>query len=88
MEDNKITYIKTQQMYYFKCPNCNSLCQVHTTDIKCGIFRHAVYKSNNEFINPHTSEEECKRLYDSNLVYGCAMPFKFDGKTVEKCGYI
>ena len=88
MEDNKITYIQSQQMYYFKCPNCNCLCQVHKTDIKCGIFRHAVYKTSCEFINPHTPEEECKRLKMSNEIYGCAMPFKFDGKTVEKCGYI
>tara|TARA_B110000483_G_scaffold239091_1_gene316948 strand:- start:3400 stop:3666 length:267 start_codon:yes stop_codon:yes gene_type:complete len=88
MEENKITYIESQEMYYFKCPNCRGLCQVHVSDIKCGIFRHAVYKSNNEFINPHTSEEDCKRLKNENLVYGCAMPFKFDGKNVEICGYI
>lgn len=88
MEDNKITYIQNQEMYYFKCPNCNCLCQVHISDIKCGIFRHAVLKSNNVFIYPHTTEEECKRLKLENLVHGCAMPFKFDGKTVEKCGYI
>lgn len=88
MEDNKITYIESQSMYYFKCPNCQGLCQVHTTDIKCGIFRHAIYKSNNEFIHPHTTEDDCKKLKMSNLVYGCAKPFKFDGKTVEICGYI
>lgn len=88
MEDNKITYIQSQRIYYFKCPNCYCLCQVHISDIKCGIFRHAILKSNNEFINPHATEEECKNLKMLNLVYGCAMPFKFDGKTVEKCGYI
>ena len=88
MEEYKITYIESQEMYYFKCPNCRGLCQVHISDIKCGIFRHAIYKSNNEFINPHTSEEDCKRLKNENLVYGCAMPFKFNGGNVEICGYI
>ena len=52
MEENKITYIKSQQTYYFNCPNCKGLCQVHISDIKCGVFRHAVYKSTNQFI-PH-----------------------------------
>ncbi len=88
MVDNKITYIESQQVYYFNCPNCNNLCQVHVSEIKCGIFRHAIYKSNNKFIDPHTSEEECKRLYNNKLVYGCAKPFRFDGKTLEICGYI
>jgi len=88
MEDNKITYIESQKMYYFKCPNCGGLCQVHITDIKCGIFRHAIYKKTNQFIDPHTPEEECKRLKTADLVYGCAKPFKFDGKSVEICGYI
>jgi|TARA_B100001142_G_scaffold327752_1_gene386147 hypothetical protein len=88
MECNKITYIKSQEMYFFRCPNCDSLCQVNITDIKNEIFRHAILKANNQFINPHTPEEGCKRLKEAGLVYGCAMPFKFDGKTVEKCGYI
>ena len=47
MTDKIITFIESQSMYYFTCPNCNCLCQVHVSDIKCGIFRHAVYKSNN-----------------------------------------
>ena len=88
MDENKITYVKHQQMYYFKCPNCDCLCQVYVSDIHCGIFRHAVLKSNNRFIGPHTSELECKRLKEEDKIYGCAMPFRFDGKIVEKCGYI
>ena len=88
MTDKIITFIESQKMYYFACPNCNCLCQVHVSDIKCGIFRHAVYKSNNEFIYPHTSKEECERLYNEKLVYGCTKPFKFNGKIVEICEYI
>tara|TARA_B100000287_G_C20670132_1_gene793084 strand:+ start:3641 stop:3895 length:255 start_codon:yes stop_codon:yes gene_type:complete len=74
--------------YYFECPHCNSLCQVHKTDIRCTIFRHAVYKKDLTFVNPHASEKECKKWVSEGTVYGCGKPFKFDGKKVEICGYI
>ncbi len=77
-----------EDYYYFNCPNCNSICQVHKTDIKCGIFRHAVYKKDLSFVNPHASKEECENLKNSDIVYGCAKPFMFDGNSVKKCGYI
>ena len=85
---DRIVFNAKENTYYFMCPHCLGICQVHISDIKCKIFRHAVYKKNNEFINPHTPKEECERLYDEKLVYGCAKPFKFDGETIEICEYI
>ena len=83
-----VVFIENQGLYYFECPNCEGLCQVEKKDIKCGIFRHAIYKHNGNYIDPHTPEEECIRLTTEKLIYGCGKPFKFDGKTVEICGYI
>ena len=86
--ENQIVYISHQRMYYINCPNCGGLCQIPKENIRCGIFRHAVLKSTGKFIDPHTPETECRRLKNSDLVYGCGMPFRFDGNRVEKCGYI
>jgi hypothetical protein len=69
------------------CPHCQ--CEVFLEDLGCRIFRHASYKTNLEPIPPHTSEEECKKLVEANLVYGCAKPFRLNEKDeVEICDYI
>jgi len=85
---NNIIYISSQDTYYLNCPNCSALCQINRTDIKCGIFRHGIYKTNSKFINPHAKKEECDKLLKDNLIYGCGKPFRFDGSNVEKCDYI
>ena len=85
---SEIIYIKSQDLYYFPCPHCNALCQVNKSDIRCTIFRHAVNKEDCSFVNPHASQEECERWVSNGEVYGCGKPFKFDGNTVEICGYI
>ena len=73
--DNKIIYIESQELYYFNCHHCNSLCQVHKSDIRCTIFRHAVNKHDCSFVNPHASKEECDEWVEKGLVYGCGKPF-------------
>ena len=83
-----IVYIKNDEMYYFQCPHCKIMCQVHKSDIRCTIFRHAVYKKDLSFVNPHATKEECDMWIQKREVYGCGKPFKFDGEKVEICGYI
>ncbi len=73
------------------CPNCNTyLC---ITELNCGIFRCGIYKKTKEQINPHLSEENCKKLIESNQIYGCSKPFQIiiqdNGDwIVQKCDYI
>ncbi len=74
--------------YSFDCPNCSCKVLVHKNDIRCTIFRHAVYKHNNSPIPPHTTKKDCLVLLKENRVWGCAQPFKFNGNVVMKCGYI
>ena len=73
------------------CPNCNTyLC---ITELNCSIFRHGTYKKTNEQIDPHLSEENCKKLIESNQIYGCSKPFQIIVQDngdwiVQKCDYI
>ena len=73
------------------CPHCNSYLSI--TELNCGIFRHGIYKETNEQIDPHLSEENCKKLIESNQIYGCCKPFQIiiqdNGDwIVQKCDYI
>lgn len=61
-------------MLLIECPHCQ--CMVYIESINCAIFRHAVYKHNQQPIPPHSSKEVCDRLIEQNSVYGCAGPFK------------
>ncbi len=77
-----------EDIFYFECPHCNTLCQVPRSEIRCTIFRHAVYKDGMRFVPPHASKETCETWLKEGKVWGCAKPFKFDGNKVEKCDYI
>jgi len=73
------------------CPNCDDILII--SELNCCIFRHGIFKSTNQQIDPHLSEENCKKLIESNQIYGCSKPFQIivqDDKTwiVQKCDYI
>ena len=72
------------------CPHCLDLVEID--QINCGIFRHGVFKDNNQQINPHLSKIDCDYLFNSNLIYGCGKPFKIviigDSINVSECDYI
>lgn len=80
-----------------KCPHCNEYFIVNKNEINCGIFRHAVLRTNNLPINPHETKENCDNMVVNGMVYGCAKPFKItqtigENMTsqyiVEICDYI
>ena len=80
---------------YYNCPHCNDIIIVYTNEINCGIFRHAVFKSNLQQINPHETKELCDKYVADNVVYGCAKPLRIlpyknsDGNyELEICDYI
>ena len=75
-------------MYVFSCPHCRGTIMVSPAEVACKIFRHAVMKETGAPINPHTTQEECERLVATDAVRGCAKPFRFDGETVDVCGYV
>ena len=75
-----------------ECVQCKSMIIINKKDFNCKIFRHGVYKKNNEQINPHLNKIECDRLFNGGLIYGCGKPFKLivdgDKYYTEKCDYI
>lgn len=85
-----VEYNNENNCYYFHCPykDCNMLIEVKKDMINCKIFRHGIYKNNFNMMNPHEKKEECIRLKENNLIFGCGKPFKFDGEKVEICDYI
>jgi hypothetical protein len=74
--------------YIIECPHCNGGVCVKKTELNCKIFRHGVWRHNGRQLDPHSSKQICDHLASTGQIYGCGMPFRFDGKTVEKCGYI
>lgn len=85
---SNIFHDSKENTYSFQCPHCCMMCLVKKEDIRCTIFRHAVFKNKLEFVPPHAPKEECDRWIRENLVYGCGKPFKFDGKSVTIIDYI
>ena len=83
-----VIHDKESDIFYFECPHCKLLCQVPRNEIRCTIFRHAVFKKDMIFVPPPAPKAECDTWLKKKLVWGCAKPFKFNGRTVEKCGYI
>lgn len=75
---------------YVECPHCGDMIEI--VQINCGIFRHGVYKNNNQQLNPHAPESLCKIVFEKELIYGCGKPFRLDllnGKYIAiKCEYI
>lgn len=68
-----------------ECPHCGGLIEI--VSVNCGIFRHGAYKSNLQQIDPHAPESVCKDLVARDLIWGCGLPFKSNGQTIEKCGF-
>ena len=75
---NNITMSVTfdNNFYRFNCPHCNRSIEVQK----------------NQQIGPHTKKQECDRLVNEDLIYGCGKPFRFITKnninSIEICGYI
>lgn len=95
-EPKIVSYVIEDKTYVFECPHCNFLVQVKESDLRCKIFRHAVYKANNKPIPPHASKDQCDKLLEQDLIHGCAKPFRlitkkiagFPQYTAEICDYI
>lgn len=75
-----------------KCPHCKEYISILKKQFNCKIFRHGIYKKNYKQIDPHLKKEECDRLFNEKLIYGCGKPFKLsvndNNYKVEVCDYI
>jgi len=88
--DRKKIPLGNKGKLYFECPWCGGTVEIMNTQINCGIFRHATYKTSGQQIPPHASRDECERLIDQ--VFGCAKPFQIScidsSLVIKECDYI
>jgi len=71
-----------------KCPHCNDDILIFLTELNCRIFRHGIYKSNFEQIDPHLDMEKCNELVSKDMIYGCGKPFEInEDNSVIICDY-
>jgi hypothetical protein len=72
------------------CPHCNEAVLIY--ELNCCIFRHGSFKQTFTQMDPHCPKEECDRLVQLGLIYGCGKPFivtEKDGLLVaDICDYI
>lgn len=72
------------------CPNCNIAIEV--VELNCCIFRCGIMKDTFVQIPPHLNKEECLRLVENNLIFGCGSPFRIqkidDTFVASICDYI
>ncbi|CAM9461670.1 unnamed protein product, partial [Ectocarpus fasciculatus] len=81
---------------FINCPHCDNIIVVAKRAIRCGIFRHGVFKSNGRPIKPHGSQEYSEDLLQKDQIYGCGQPFRICKEkstqvwtyTAEECGWI
>lgn len=70
------TIFKDGNAYIIACPHCQEYVYVHQREMNCLIFRHGAYKLGLQPIHPHASKDECDRLVQEGLIYGCGKPFE------------
>lgn len=58
------------------CPSCKETILIDTNQIRCGIFRHAVFKDTMKPVHPHLSQKKCEALVKKKRVIGCCKPFR------------
>ena len=58
------------------CPHCREL--VLISELNCKIFRHGVYISNGEQVNPHAPKNICDEIFQQKIIYGCGKPFQIE----------
>ena len=63
------------------CPHCKLPIFVYRKDFNCCIFRHGVFKSTLQQIDPHLPKPHCDYLKQNDLIIGCGKPFRLVNKT-------
>lgn len=57
----------------FKCPHCQNFFVVEESEINCRIVRHFAFRDGTQ-LNPHAPKQDCERVVQEDLGYGCAKP--------------
>lgn len=68
---------KKGESFFIECPHCAIMLEI--TNVRCGTFRCGVYKKNGRPLPPHSSQMVCEDAAKKGLIYGCGLPFKYNG---------
>jgi len=73
------------------CPHCGS--PVIVDELRCGIFRHGVFRDSGLQIDPHATRQQIDGWVERSMIYGCGRPFRVvsvegRGMVAEVCDYI
>ena len=68
---------KKGESFFIECPSCSLMLEI--TNVRCGTFRCGSYKKNGRPLPPHSSQMVCEDAVSKGLIYGCGMPFKYNG---------
>jgi hypothetical protein len=73
------------------CPHCQS--PILIEQLNCKIFRHGIFITNGQQMNPHETKEVCEYFVANKMIYGCGKPFRIISATNGSlvaivCGYI
>ena len=60
--------------FFVICPHCQ--CNVEILQVNCAIFRHGVFKHNNQQIPPHAPKVDCENWVKKDMIHGCGKPFQ------------
>ena len=71
-----------------ECPHCFGSVLIMKSDIRCGIFRHGIYKKNGRQINPHSSQKQCDTLLKSGKIVGCGKQFRLAYQHEHYCTHV
>lgn len=56
------------------CPHCEIWIIIE--QVNCGIFRHGVHRFTGMQVPPHLDKEQCDKLFELGIIFGCGKPFK------------
>lgn len=72
------------------CPHCDGPLVVE--ELRCGIFRHGVFRDSGQQIDPHAPRAQCDEWAAQEKIYGCGRPFRVvavdNAYRIEACDYI
>ena len=72
-----------------ECPHCRAPIVIAKNELNCRIFRHGVYKTTLQQIDPHLCKSVCDELARTEQIYGCGKPFYMDeSNNAVVCDYI
>ena len=84
--EHKEEHPKTPEPILFECPHCQEPVLVERDQVNCAIFRHGVFKTTGQQMDPHAPKAHCDQVAAEGAIWGCGKPFRLVLDTKAKDG--